>query len=373
MSGVFDLRRFLILGVLIVLSACAPRGIMTVVPPDTVPGPTTSVFVGSTRMLAANGTYGPERFEGMNYGRFDISVPPVRQAGEINWPKRANKPNVTTDFLTTQRVFHPDGAAFRSDLSKALNARGKTAIIYVHGYNNTFTEGLYRIAQLSHDLNVPGVAVHYSWPSAAEPLGYIYDRDSALFARDGLERLIRDVAAAGAQRITLVSHSMGGALVMEALRQIDLRDGRILRQIDGVILISPDIDVDVFRSQALSIGELPQPFVIFGSGKDSVLRLSSLITGQNGRVGSMDDVTRVADLNVTYLDVAAFSSGNGHFVAGTSEALLLLLGRITDVSTAFAGDRAGRTGLLTGAVLTVRRATRVILYPVGELTGERLN
>ena len=31
------------------------------------------------------------------------------------------------------------------------------------------------------------MAVHYAWPSAAEPLGYVYDRDSAIFARDGLD------------------------------------------------------------------------------------------------------------------------------------------------------------------------------------------
>ena len=70
------------------------------------------------------------------------------------------------------------------------------------------------IAQMAHDLQLPGAVVHYSWPSAAEPLGYAHDRDSALFARDGLEQLMQEITAAGARRIIIVSHSMGSALTM---------------------------------------------------------------------------------------------------------------------------------------------------------------
>ena len=87
---------------------------------------------------------------------------------------------------------------------------------------------------------MPGVAVHYSWPSAAEPLGYVYDRDSMMFARAGLEQLIREVIAAGATRVTLVAHSMGSFLTMETLRSMALRDGQIAAQVRGVVLIGRD-------------------------------------------------------------------------------------------------------------------------------------
>ncbi len=138
-------------------------------------------------------------------------------------------------------------------------------------------------------------------------------------------------------------------------------------------LISPDIDVEVFRSQAKEIGTLPQPFLIFGSDRDRVLRLSALITGQKGRLGSLDSVDQLSDLEVTYLDVGAFSQGSGHFVPGTSEALIKLLGSIGSVDQAFGNDAAGRTGLLPGVILTARSATRVILAPVAEITGDVLN
>lgn len=356
----------------IALAACTPRGAMVVVPPETAEGPISTVFVGTTRGLQGTGVFGTERSEEMRFARYDVAIPPQREVGEIRYatPRR---PNVSTDFVTTDQRIYAADADFRGDLGKALAANGREAVIFVHGFNNTFTEGLYRIAQLHHDLEIPGVALHYSWPSAAEPLGYVYDRDSIMFAREGLEELIREARAAGATRITLVAHSMGSFLSMEALRDIALRDGRIMPELRGVILISPDIDVEVFRMQARDIGTLPQPFVIFGSDRDRVLRLSALITGQRGRLGSLDSVDRLSDLEVTYLDVGAFSSGSGHFVPGTSPALIRLLGRISDVDQAFGNDAAGRAGLLPGVILTARSATRVILTPVAEITGDSLN
>lgn len=369
------MRRCLAILSLCLLAACASRGTITVVPPDTVSGPIEQIFIGTSRMMDPGGVYGSTRSETLGFARYDIAIPPLRDVGTIKWPTRPERADVSTDFLTTAQVEFPTDAAFRAGLAQSLARTDRSAVIFVHGFNNTFSEGLYRLAQLSHDLEISETAVHYSWPTMAQPLGYVADRDSALFARDGLERLIREVRAAGAQRIVLVAHSMGSMVTMETLRQIAIRgDTALLDRIDGVVLISPDIDVDVFRMQALAIDSLPDPFVIFGSPRDPMLRLSSLITGQTeGRLGALDSLEKLSDLDVTYLDVGAFRDGTGHFTAGTSAGLISIIGRISDVDAAFGTDRAVRTGLLPGVVLTVRRATRIILEPVGQIAGQRLN
>lgn len=367
------LRRLLPALALALLTACSPRGTITIVPPDSVPGPIVSLFVGTTRQPDDDGSYGPKRSETLHLARFDVAIPPAHKLGKVVFPKPRTAPDAQTDFLTTAQVLYPTETRFRTDLSRALAANNHDAVIFVHGFNNTFAEGLYRFAQLDHDLQLPGVAVQYSWPSAAQPLGYVEDRESVLFARDGLEHLIRDVSAAGARRIILVSHSMGAHLTMEALRQISLRgDTALMDRIDGVVLISPDIDVDVFRMTAKSIGTLPEPFIIFGSPRDGVLRLSGFITGQQGRLGALKDVSRLADLDVTYIDVAAFRDGTGHFTAATSPALISLISGIDNVNAAFSGDAAARTGLLPGAVITFRSATRIILRPLSQITGTNL-
>ena len=81
------------------------------------------------------------------------------------------------------------------------------------------------------------------------------------------------------------------------------------------------------------------------------------------------DVSRVADLAVTILDVGEFAEGAGHFVMGDSPALLLLMGRIADVQGAFGSDRRARLGLLAGVVLTVRNATQIALRPIAQVAS----
>jgi esterase/lipase superfamily enzyme len=128
--------------------------------------------------------------------------------------------------------------------------------------------------------------------------------------------------------------------------------------------------VDVFRSQAKAIGNLPQPFLIFGSDRDKLLALSARLTGQSERLGSLSDVSRVADLNVTFLDISGFSSGAGHFTLGDSPALIKLIDSIGQIESAFEDDRARRVGLISGAVLTVQNATQIILTPVVKIVAE---
>jgi esterase/lipase superfamily enzyme len=361
-------------GILVVcvalLVACTPRGAITLAPDAARVGEVTPVFIGTTRQPARDG-FGPEKSEALHFARYDISIPTERNTGEINWPTRLEKPNPKRHFLTSAEVIYADEKDFRAGLRQDLAQHDGEAVIFIHGYNNNFAEGLYRVAQFAHDLDLPGSVIHYAWPSVAKPLGYVTDRDSALFARDGLEGLINEVAAAGAKRILIVAHSMGSGLTMEALRQTAIRgDQAVIDRLAGVILISPDIDVDVFRTQAHAIGQLPQPFLIFGSNRDRLLGLSARLTGQSERLGSLTDVTRVADLKVTFFDVGEFSEGAGHFTVGNSPALIRLLESIGLIEGAFEDDRVRRIGLVSGAVLTVQNATQIILSPVAEIAAE---
>ncbi len=363
------MTRFLL--ILTLLIACAPRGVVTLEPKAVRVGQVEKVFIATTREQEQDGSFGSHRSEKVSFARYDISIPPNRTLGDINWPPRHGRPDPRKHFLTTDQIVYQTGSPFRSDLRAQLAAKGGEAVIFVHGYNNNFAEGVYRVAQFAHDLELPGAVVHYAWPSAALPLGYVYDRDSALFARDGLESLIHEVSNAGATRILLVAHSMGAGLTMESMRQMAIRgNSRTLDRLSGVILISPDIDVDVFRAQAHSMGKLPQPFIIFGSDRDRFLRISAGLTGQPERLGSLSDVSKVADLDVTFLDVSKFAEGAGHFTFAESPALVLLLSRIGEIEGAFERDRVNRLGLVSGVVLTVQNATQIVLNPVAGVANE---
>lgn len=358
--------RILVVIILVTLSACAPRGRLAYL---AQPDPEArAIFVGSTRAPdpETGQPFGFERSPELRLARFDVATPPERSPAQIDYPTSGGGPaDPKTQFMISQAQIDLPRAQFLSELRTALRQQNGDAVVFVHGFNNSFAEGLYRMAQMNADFDLPGVMVHYSWPSRANVLGYAYDRDSVLFARDGLQELLADLRAAGAKRILLIAHSLGTELTMEVLRQeaIAQKQG-LFSSLSGVILISPDISVDVFRTQADAIGTLPQPFVIFTSQKDRALQLSARLTGQTDRLGNIETAEPIARYAVTVVNVSAFNTGDGHFNVVTSPALIRLLDRTGQLAKVLEGDQRGRTGLAQAVILTVENATQIVLAPI---------
>lgn len=353
----------LALPLLMALAACTPRPVLAPVPPGMVVEETFPVFIASNRAITAEGP-GDERSRALGFARLDIAIPPDRAPGTIETPRR-RAPNPATDFLVADSNALADRRAFRRALSaqlRQLPPDERDVLIYVHGFNQTFANGVLRMAQLSHDLKLKGAALHFSWPSAGNPFGYAYDRDSAVFSRDALEDVLEMAQVPEARRVAVIAHSMGGFLTMETLRQMAIaQPGSVARKVDGVILISPDIDVDVFRTQAERIGKLPKTFAVFLSDRDRALGLSARLTGLRVRLGNLDDPKRLDGLAVSLVDVSAFSEGAGHFTPGTSPALIGILANAVAVDNAFASDAAGRSGLLPGTIISVQNVTEFVL------------
>jgi len=350
------------------LVACSPRPDLVIADRAAEIGTPHKIFFASSRAPGEMGGLSETRAPDVAHGMAVVSVPPNHQIGRVEVTQGV--PDPKDDFALAELRGLNGGAAFRAALRAELASlpRGsRNAVIFVHGFNTNFAEGLFRAAQLTHDFQMDGVSVHYAWPSRGSPVGYAYDRDSALFARDGLEQLINDVNAAGAESVLLVGHSLGGHLSMEAMRQMSIRvPGSVGRKVDDVVLISPDMDVDVFRSQASQIGTLPQPFLIFTSERDGALALSARLSGEKNRLGNLKSAEDVADLNVTIIDVTEFSQlGDlGHFTVGSSPELIRILRNQGTVSSLINADASGRTGLAIGVVLTIQEATEIILTPV---------
>ncbi len=353
----------------LLLAGCASRAEIVYLPADEGTGALETVFLGTTRALTAEG-FTTDRQPGTRFARYTISVPAQREAGSI--PHAENAPNPAEHFLVAGQQGYGDAASFQAALSQALSERPegeRDLIVYVHGYNNTFAQSLYRTAQMRHDYQVPGLAVHFAWPSLQNPAGYVYDSDSVLAARDEFERFLRTLTHVEARNIILMAHSMGSHLAMETLRSLSIAgDRETLQQIDGVILMSPDIDVDVFRTQAARIAPLPQPFIIFTSQRDRALRLSARISNQPERLGNIGTVDDVADFDITLIDISEFTGGDGdrlnHMAAVTSPAMVALLRRAAQVDAALQDDPSAREGLLPGTVQTVRNATQIVLDPL---------
>jgi hypothetical protein len=182
------------------------------------------------------GIYSRSRSETLRYGRFNVAVPPEREAGTVTFPD-GRTPDPARHFLTVSAQRFADEPAFVAAVNASLARRQRghrEVTVFVHGFNTNFSEGLYRHAQIVHDFGSPGVSVTYAWPSAASVRAYPFDRESALFARDGLERLLDALSRSNAERIVLAGHSHGGAAGDgHCAADGDPRLGSVLREAAG--------------------------------------------------------------------------------------------------------------------------------------------
>lgn len=325
-------RALIVLAVLF-LVACAPRGVIEVGAPS--PSATVrDVYVARFRQETGQvRIFGTRRPGALTFGRLSVSIPPSHEVGRIAWPR--GTPDARTDFVTVGGQFYPDMQSFARAVAASDRSGENETVIHVHGYNTTHGEAVYGAAQVAHDMAVPVPMVVFSWPSAAQAKGYVYDRDSALISRDMLEELIVTFASDPNRKLFLTAHSMGGYLLMETLRQIALSDRVDLsRQINGVALLAPDIDTELFREQVERIGDLPDPFLVVVAEQDRALRFSSGLTGRGVRLGSLTDPEELSGLGVTLVDVGTLSDGRrfDHNIASTSPAAIAIFRKLNEVT-----------------------------------------
>lgn len=315
---------------LAVAAGCAPRGQIVFDPAAATVGAREQVFVSTARApVAGPELYGHDRKAPPDFAIFDVAVPPRRDAGTVTFPDPRH-PDPETQFLVTSARRFAGEPEFRAAMNAALAAdpSGEAeAMVFVHGFNVNFAEGVLRHAQIQHDYDRHDVAVLFSWPSAAKTWRYFDDRESALFARRALEETIASVASSDARQFNLVAHSMGAFLLMDTFStMMRLGYDEAERKINAIFLLAPDIDLDVFKEEARPILERGVPIVVFASKHDEALRISAWLRGEHDRLGSLRDESELGGLPVTIYDITEVEAGDplDHFAAATSPALLAL-------------------------------------------------
>src|SRR5690606_15007147 len=98
------------------------------------------------------------------------------------------------DFAASRVTFYGDAGQFEQAVGADIARRGDRVLVFVHGFNNGFDDGVYRITQIAHDTGYKGTPVLFSWASAGKITGYVYDKESANAARDDLEAMLKMLA-----------------------------------------------------------------------------------------------------------------------------------------------------------------------------------
>ena len=303
-----------------------------------------SIFIATTRERSSDAkqVFAGGRSATLNFARVNVTVPNGHQAGQIERHKPGKPDDPTKFFTATDVVAYDAQPKFSAALSADIAARGGRAMIFIHGYNTSFDSAVYRMTQIAHDSGYGGTPVLFSWASGGSTTDYVYDKESASAARDQLEATLRLLAQSGARRIDIVAHSMGTWVTMEALRQLAITGDRDLGgKLGDVVLASPDIDVDVFKSQMRRYGKPAKPFILLLSGDDRALKLSGIIAGSKPRVGDYADAADLVDYGVTVVDLSSIKAGDrlNHTKFADNPELVKLIGQRLREDDGFASDR----------------------------------
>lgn len=144
--------------------------------------------------------FGAERASDNQFGKTIVSIPTSRKPGEMNLPSLwsfETSPDPSKHFVFKQ-VIPLDSAAATYEIANALAQSKKSSLlIFVHGYNVSFTDAALRTAQLAHDLSFPGTAMFFSWPSAGTTKGYWRDEETVQLSEAAFDAFLDNVAGFG--------------------------------------------------------------------------------------------------------------------------------------------------------------------------------
>jgi esterase/lipase superfamily enzyme len=244
-----------------------------------------SIFFGTDRRQSPAPVYfGTDRDE-LNVGHCLITVPTIRKKGTL--PRESWFGAWPSKHYVLKGVHQQEVSAFlklmNSELSKDPDGQ---ALLYIHGFGNSFVDAAYRTAQIAADLEFKGAAAMFSWPSLGRVSkeAYFMDESQADYAIPHLAKFIELlVQRTNAKAVHVIAHSMGNRLLGNAAK--DVLKGAGIRFTE-LVLAAPDIDADVFQGQiAPALLSVTRRTTLYMSSKDEALMKS----------GSYRPMSRIGD------------------------------------------------------------------------------
>jgi esterase/lipase superfamily enzyme len=192
----------------------------------------------------------------------------------------------------------------------SAGAGRRDVLVYVHGFNQTFETAALDAARLSDGLKFRGDTMLFSWPSKNSMFNYIYDRESAMWSRDALEEMLDAlITDPSVGTVHVVAHSMGTMVTVEALRQLyDRRGASMANRLGAVVLASPDIDIDGFKSSIVRLGGFSRKITVLTVAKDRALGAMRDMAGGVTRVG-MAEKAQLEALGLRVIDASEYAGG----------------------------------------------------------------
>lgn len=226
--------------------------------PKQDPGGFVTLFYGTNRKKTGekdiNKIYGSSVSE-LKTGFCKVSIPKGHKAGKIERPsifKLSFKEN-SKSHIVLKNIFECSIDEFYQVINDAVRkSEDKSGLIFIHGYNNSFSESAWRTAQIVHDLPFNGISGFFSWPSNGSFEDYLGDIEKADASNSLFESFLTTfLERTEVESVHLIAHSMGSRVLTSVIKDLEKnqRDGAFLNKIQQLVLAAPDLDQEVFRNE----------------------------------------------------------------------------------------------------------------------------
>ena len=280
------------------------------------------VFFGTDRKQDAKAktpSFGAERGKQLTLGRALVTIPKAHKIA--SGPERPSwldlfsgsnpfreDPNKHFTVFDISILTHDRFVETAQQRLRQANIFRNHVLVFVHGYNVTFQNALFRTAQFAYDLGFDGIPFVYSWPSGGSLKDYLYDRDSAELSVEYLLQFLELVIKeSGAENVHLVAHSLGNEPLLRALQNF-AEHNQTYAAINQIVLAAPDIDKDRFEKMAASIKLIGRNRTLYASANDAALKAARNAARDTPRAGDVPSTGPLILQGVDTIDASSTST-----------------------------------------------------------------
>ncbi len=94
-------------------------------------------------------------------GRIDVSIPPAHRVGELERPSwwTIRRSSTGDFFQIVNRTADTHDGFYTHVAARVTGSADRDAFVFIHGYNVSFDDAVFRTAQLAHDLSFKGAPI----------------------------------------------------------------------------------------------------------------------------------------------------------------------------------------------------------------------
>jgi esterase/lipase superfamily enzyme len=229
-----------------------------------------------------------QRNSELSFGAALVRVPDDHIAGQVERPFCLCLFGITLyrESENKQKYFTLKSTTWLSQddfINEINNNNEHEALVFVHGFNTSLEDGLFRLGQIVFDSHFSGIPILYSWPSKGGVASYLYDAESAQFSLTGFRELIKLLQDdTNISTIHIIAHSMGNRIVLAALESGVIQQ----KSLGQLVLAAPDVDREVFKIEEQNIKGF-RGITLYASAKDWALKLSEELARDFARAGDV--------------------------------------------------------------------------------------